>query len=49
MKEKKKGNVEKWMLDIEAQMIASLRDLAKKSILTYPTTPRTDWTKMYPG
>jgi hypothetical protein len=26
-----------------------LRDLAKKSLLTYPTTARTEWTKLYPG
>jgi dynein heavy chain len=25
----KKGNVEKWMLEIESQMISSLKDLAK--------------------
>ena len=45
----KKGNVEKWMLEIEAQMIASLKDLAKKSLGAYPDTPRTDWSRAYPG
>lgn len=25
----RKGNVEKWMLDVEAQMMGSLKDLAK--------------------
>lgn len=34
----KKGNVEKWMLEIEAQMIASLKDLAKKALVAYPTS-----------
>jgi dynein heavy chain len=45
----KKGNVENWMLEIEAQMIASLRKLAKDSLGSYPTTARTAWSKMYPG
>ena len=45
----KKGNVEKWMLDIEAQMIASLKDLAKNALTAYPKTPRTEWSKMWPG
>ena len=45
----KKGNVENWMLEIEAQMIASLKQLAIKSSACYETTPRTDWSKMWPG
>jgi len=32
----RKGNVEKWMLDIEDQMIKSLRDLTKQAIADYP-------------
>ena len=45
----KKGNVEKWMLEIEAQMIASLKDLAMKSLQSYPNTDRVEWTSIYPG
>lgn len=45
----KKGNVENWMLDIESQMIESLKKLAIDSSGTYLSTPRTDWSKMYPG
>ena len=45
----KKGNVEKWMLEIETQMIGSLRDLAKSALLSYPETDRVAWTSMYPG
>lgn len=45
----KKGNVENWMLEIEAQMIASLRQLAVKSSACYETTARTEWSKMWPG
>ena len=45
----KKGNVEKWMLEIESQMITSLKDLAKSALASYPNTARTEWSKMYPG
>mmetsp|Transcript_20668 Transcript_20668/g.31553 ORF Transcript_20668/g.31553 Transcript_20668/m.31553 type:complete len:698 (-) Transcript_20668:2978-5071(-) len=45
----KKGNVEKWMLEIESQMITSLRDLAKQALTSYTNTPRTDWSRMWPG
>ena len=45
----KKGNVEKWMLEIESMMITSLKDLAKSAIASYPNTQRTEWSKMYPG
>jgi dynein heavy chain len=30
-------------------MIASLRDLAKSALLSYPNTDRVAWTSMYPG
>lgn len=45
----KKGNVEKWMLDIESQMISSLRSLAKQAREEYPKAVRTEWSKNYPG
>lgn len=45
----RKGNVENWMLDIEAQMIASLKKLANDALACYPTTKRTDWSTMFPG
>lgn len=45
----RKGNVEKWMLDIEDQMKSSLKDLCKKSLQAYPNTVRTEWAKMWPG
>lgn len=45
----RKGNVEKWMLDVEAQMIASLKDFAKQALAAYPNTERTSWSKMWPG
>lgn len=45
----KKGNVEKWMLEIEAQMIDSLKALAKQALTSYETTPRTEWSIQWPG
>jgi dynein heavy chain len=45
----KKGNVEIWMLEIEAQMISSLKALAKQALDSYPNTERTEWSKLYPG
>ena len=37
------------MLEIESQMITSLRDLAKQALTSYTNTPRTDWSRMWPG
>jgi dynein heavy chain len=45
----KKGNVELWMLEIEKQMIESLKALAKAALEAYPNTARTEWSKQYPG
>ena len=45
----RKGNVEKWMLDVEAQMMGSLKDLAKRALAEYPRIQRTEWSKMWPG
>lgn len=45
----RKGNVEKWMLDVEAQMMGSLKDLAKQALAAYPNTTRTTWSTLWPG
>jgi dynein heavy chain len=45
----KKGNVEIWMLEIEAKMIECLKHLAKTSLASYAHTDRNEWSKMYPG
>ena len=45
----RKGNVEKWMLDVEAQMMGSLKDLAKRALESYPKMERTEWSKLWPG
>ena len=45
----KKGNVEKWMLEIEAVMRKSLKNITKDSMIKYKTTTRTDWVRQWPG
>ena len=45
----RKGNVEIWMLEIEAYMIECLKKLAIDSKDMYAKTNRTEWSKMYPG
>ena len=41
----KKGNVEKWMLEIEAVMRRSLKGICKESLLAYHKVPRTTWVR----
>jgi dynein heavy chain len=45
----RKGNVEKWMLDIEDQMIKTLRELTKSAIAEYANNEKTEWSKLFPG
>lgn len=45
----RKGNVENWMLDVEEQMMGSLKDLAKRALESYPKMERTEWSKLWPG
>jgi dynein heavy chain len=45
----KKGNVEKWMLEIESIMRRSLKGICKESLLSYHSTPRTTWVRQWPG
>jgi dynein heavy chain len=45
----RKGNVEKWMLDIEYQMKKSLKAITKESLSDYEQSPRTEWVKKWPG
>ena len=45
----KKGNVENWMLEIESEMIKTLKNQAKQALMAYPNTERTEWSKMWPG
>jgi dynein heavy chain len=45
----RKGNVELWMLDIEAAMRACLKDIAKRARQEYPAMVRTEWMRKWPG
>jgi len=41
----KKGNVEKWMLEIEAVMRKSLKKICKDSLEAYHNTERIKWVR----
>lgn len=45
----KKGNVEKWMLEIETVMRKTLRELCRDSLNDYYKTKRTTWVGAWPG
>jgi len=44
----KKGNVEKWLLEIEKTMISTLHETTK-NCLADTATPRTQWIQKWPG
>jgi len=45
----KKGNVEKWMLEIEKVMRLTLKMQTQQSMADYYTTKRTEWVQHWPG
>jgi dynein heavy chain len=45
----KKGNVEKWMLEIETVMRKTLRELCRDSLKDYYKAKRTTWVGSWPG
>lgn len=45
----KKGNVEKWMLEIETVMRKTLRELCRDSLKDYYKNKRTNWVGAWPG
>ena len=45
----KKGNVEKWMLEIENVMRTTLKEIMSDSIKDYYKIKRTDWVQKWPG
>ena len=45
----KKGNVEKWMLEIEKVMRTSLKMLTQQSLADYYDVKRTEWVAKWPG
>ena len=44
----KKGNVEKWMLEIEAVMRKTLWRICRDAMNNYPNPKRTDWVRNWP-
>ena len=45
----KKGNVEKWMLEIEIVMRKTLQEITKAAIADFYKSKRTDWVQRQPG
>uniref|UniRef100_A0AAR5PYC5 AAA+ ATPase domain-containing protein n=1 Tax=Dendroctonus ponderosae TaxID=77166 RepID=A0AAR5PYC5_DENPD len=43
------GSVEKWLVQVEEQMIISVRDQILKSFKNYFLIPRTQWVQKWPG
>lgn len=41
--------VERWLQQLEQQMIVSLRDVANEAIAAYSITKREDWVLVWPG
>ncbi|XP_047365165.1 dynein axonemal heavy chain 3-like isoform X3 [Vespa velutina] len=44
-----KGMVERWLCQVEELMIASLRDIAEQSLISYFETVREEWILSWPG
>jgi dynein heavy chain len=46
---KARGTVEKWLGDVEASMVASLRKAARAAWLSYPDETRSTWVLKQPA
>ena len=45
----KKGNAEKWLLELERGMTESLKKICKTSLKDYTSIPRINWVRKWPG
>ena len=44
-----KGQVEKWLVLLEATMMSSVRKIIIEGLESYPSTPRSTWVQSWPG
>merc|ERR1719158_1806395 len=44
-----KGNVERWLLEVENSMVKSVRSIGEDAVTAYAQNPRTEWACSWPG
>lgn len=44
-----RGMVEKWLIQVEQQMLSSMKDVINRSVVDYGNTKRRDWVLKWPG